>query len=343
MNNKPFRFIQIIAFTRRGAALAARLCGALENTAAFAPGKYSAAPVRPLTQSLADWTEQRFQTGNALVFIGAAGIAVRAVAPHVRGKDTDPAVLCIDEAARFVIPLLSGHLGGANRLAREIAGRLGSQPVITTATDVSGVFSPDDWAASHGCAVADTGEIKHISAALLDREPVGFHSDFPLDTPLPQGLTDALDTPCGIALGFFVTNPYPHTLHLIPRCVVAGIGCRRGTAAEVLERRLLDDLDALKLPLKAVGAVASIDLKADEPGLLELCRRLSVPLLTFSAAELMAAPGAFTPSPRVERITGADNVCERSAALAGGELISPKTAYDGVTVALAQKSYRIFF
>lgn len=334
---------QIIAFTGRGAALAARLCDELETAAAWSPQKYCTGSVRPLTQSLADWTRQRFETGSALIFIGGSGIAIRAIAPHVRSKDTDPAVLCIDEAARFVIPLLSGHLGGANRLARELAVRLGSQPVITTATDVNGIFSPDDWAAQHDCAVADIGEIKHISAALLDHEPVGFCSEFPLDTPLPQGVIHTLGTSCGIELGFIATNPYPHTLHLIPRCVVVGIGCRRDTAVETLERRLLADLDTLGLPLKSVGAVASIDLKADEPGLLELCRGLNVPLQTYTAAELMAAPGEFTPSSRVERVTGTDNVCERAAVLAGGEIISRKTAYDGVTVAVARKNYIISF
>lgn len=335
--------IHIIAFTARGAALAGRLCGLLAGCEARAPERYCREPVQPMEGSLAAWTAARFQKGNALVFVGAAGIAVRAVAPHVARKDADPAVLCMDEAGRHVVPLLSGHLGGANRLARRIAEITGGSAVLTTATDVNGVFSPDTWAAEHDCAVTDTVAVKYVSAALLDGETVGLRTEFPVATPLPPGISETEGTRCGIEISLKPKSPFAHTLHLVPRCIVAGMGCRRGVAAEALERRLRDALDALELPLAAVGTVASIDRKADEPGLLELCRRIGARFVTYTAEELMAVEGDFTPSRRVEETTGADNVCERAAVRAGGTLLSRKNCGDGVTVALARLPREISF
>lgn len=334
---------EIIAFTAQGARLAACLCGELPEAEAWAPPCYCTGPVQPLRESLAVWTARRFRQGTALVFIGAAGIAVRAIAPHVRGKEVDPAVICIDHAGRYVIPLLSGHLGGANRLAQHLAVRLGAQAVLTTGTDVSGVFSPDAWAEQHGCSVADVSQIKYISAALLRGERVGFVSEFPVKTALPDGVYAGVATRCGIEVAVRPRAHFQHTLLLIPRCIVAGIGCRRGVDVHTIRRRLVEVLREAHLPLEAVGAVASIDIKADEPGLLGLCERLNAPLLTFPAQQLMAVKGEFSSSKRVERVTGADNVCERAAVLAGGRLIVRKSAANGVTVALAQREFTVSF
>lgn len=333
----------MIAFTARGAQLAARLREALgTDCRAYAVERYRCGPVEPLKEPLAEWTEQRFRKGTTLVFIGAAGIAVRAVAPFVQSKDTDPAVICIDESGKHIIPLLSGHLGGANKSAQELARLCGGEAVLTTATDVGGVFSPDAWAAEHGCAVADIGEIKHISAALLDGEVVGLATDFPMANRLPEGLVETDGTRCGIEIAFRSRRPYQHTLHLIPRCIVAGIGCRKGVSAEVIRRRLEAVLREHNLPLAAVGTVASINLKAEEPGLLTLCAELDAPLVTYTAAQLMTAEGEFTPSERVQRLAGVDNVCERAAMLAApglkpGVLLVRKSAGEGVTVALVRR------
>lgn len=335
---------ELIAFTKRGAKLADRLCVLLPGAAAYAPARYAVGRVMPLSEPLTVWTAARFRSGNSLVFIGAAGIAVRAISPHVRAKDLDPAVLCIDEAGRFVIPLLSGHIGGANTLAREIARLLGAQAVVTTATDVNGVFSPDAWASQNGLLVADTAAVKYVSAALLDGETVGFVSDeFPVVTPLPAGIVTGMGYRCGIEIALCASKPFVHTLHLIPRCIIAGIGCRRGISVGTITRRLRETLAAHGLPEQSVGMVATIDLKKDEPGLLELCTQLRAPLQTFSPQVLMSVEGDFTTSERVLRETGADNVCERAAVQAGGSLICKKTAGDGVTVALARKMFAISF
>ena len=126
-----------LAFTSKGLALARKL-------AAAQPGDVARSGENGVT--LANWTAAQFAQSDAIVFVGAVGIAVRAIAPHCRSKATDPAVVVLDECGRFAIPLLSGHLGGANDLARRLAKAYGAVPVITTATDANGVFAVDEWA-----------------------------------------------------------------------------------------------------------------------------------------------------------------------------------------------------
>ena len=138
--------------------------------------------------SLKEWARRRFEDCEAVVFIGACGIAVRGIAPYVKSKKTDPAVLVIDECGMFVISLLSGHLGGANALAREAADFLGAQAVVTTATDLHDRFAVDVFAKRNGCEIFPMTAAKAFSAALLAGEPVGFYSDFPWEGELPAGL-----------------------------------------------------------------------------------------------------------------------------------------------------------
>lgn len=338
--------LELVAFTKTGAALAARLLERYPESRGYAPQRLCADSLQPLEEPIGDWAKARFRSGNALVFVGAAGIAVRAIAPHVREKDRDPAVLCVDERGQYVIPLLSGHLGGANALARELAAALEAIPVITAATDVEGVFSPDDWARTQGCAVGNRQEIKHLSAALLEGETIGLSSDFPVAGRLPPGVALAQRGRWGIEIRFAPSMLFERTLHLIPRIAVAGIGCRKGVGKAVLLGRLRQVLSEEGIPLEAVGTIASIDLKRDEAGLIALGETLRANFTVYSAGELMAAPGEFTASERVLAVTGADNVCERAAVLAageGGRLICRKTSGEGVTVALALREWGCTF
>jgi len=178
--------LSLAAFTARGCQLAAKIAAAFPGSSVWAPESLGteALPLRDLHA----WTEERFAEGGALVFVGAAGIAVRAIAPFIKDKFTDPAVLSVDEAGRFVIPLLSGHVGGANALARKIAEVTGGEAAISTATDVNGLFAVDVWAAKQGLVLCGREAAKHISAALLRGEKVGFCSDFPVEGPLPESI-----------------------------------------------------------------------------------------------------------------------------------------------------------
>ena len=320
----------VIAFTRRGAELGKQLAEALEASL-HVPARFAGEVGAEAYDSLEGWTERMWGEKDALIFVGACGIAVRAIAPHVRDKFTDPAVVSVDEGGRFVIPLLSGHVGGANELALRVAALTGGQAAISTATDVNGLFAVDVWARERDMVMTDRTLAKEVSAALLEGRPVGFASDF--GHPCPAGLTEG-----PAEIGVWVTwktgnGPFAHTLWLAPKGLVLGIGCRRGTPQTAIEEAVAAALTGYEPA--AVDQVATIDLKEHEPGLLAFCAAHHLPLSVYSAEELAAVEGEFTPSDFVKGITGVDNVCERAAVRAGGAILVPKQAKNGVTVAVA--------
>ena len=335
---------KFVSFTKVGAQTA-------EKAAALLPDYLTERYARTVDPSLVGTQLSRFAQQamvdcDLIVFVGAAGIAVRAVAPYLMGKAFDPAVLVIDEAGRFVIPILSGHLGGANALTERLADGLGAQAVITTATDGRAVFAVDTWAAAHNCAVVDPEHIKHVSGALLRGEPVGLQSDFPVDGRLPAQVTLDGAPDSGFVISFDQSAaPFSHTLHLVPRIVFLGIGCRKGTDEKTIEAAVQAALDGTGVPWDAVRGVASIDIKQNEPGLLHFCETHGLPLTVYSVEMLQNVPGDFTPSDFVTRTVGVDNVCERAAvcAASGGALLCHKTARNGVTIALAAQEFRARF
>lgn len=301
---------------------------------------------------LKEWTGRRFQDSEALVFVGACGIAVRSIAPFAASKKTDPAVLAADECGNYVISLLSGHLGGANALAKEAAAVLGAQPVITTATDLHRKFAVDVFAAKNQCSIFPMNAAKAFSAALLSGERVGFYSDFPWTGELPEGIEYVREKKScgGPKIGMALTvykecRPFEQTVFLVPKAVTAGIGCRKGKAESAVETLLAEALDQAGVWPQALKKAASIDLKAQEEGLLQWCRKRELPFETYSAQDLMAVPGEFSSSPFVQKVAGADNVCERSAVLAGksDRFIQRKTAGDGVTCALVLSDWSVHF
>ena len=323
-----------LAFTSKGLALARKL-------AAAQPGAVARCGENGVT--LANWTAAQFAQSDALVFVGAVGIAVRAIAPHCRSKATDPAVVVLDECGRFAIPLLSGHLGGANDLARRLAKACDAVPVITTATDANGVFAVDEWAKHQHCLVAEPARIKKVSGALLAGRTVRFASGWPIQGTPPAGVEPAGDA---VQASFALTitpTMTPNALHIIPRIAVLGIGCKRGTPADKLAYAFAAFCAETKLAPQSIAAAASIDLKMGESGLLEWARGEQLSLSFYSAETLQTAPGCFSGSEFVKTVTGVDNVCERAAVLAagGGRLICSKQAFGGVTVAAAEKEMRI--
>ena len=339
--------IALTAFTSRGAELAGRLAKALtedgHSCALWVPERLAPETGLPGYRSLGPWTGERFADSDALLFVGASGIAVRAIAPYVRDKFTDPAVVSVDETGRFAVPLLSGHVGGANDLARLVARRTGGTAAVSTATDVNGRFAVDQWAREQGFFLDGREGAKRVSAALLAGISVGVESDFPIQGPLPQGVVEG-PAEAGIALTLDPEKrPFPHTVRLIPPVLHLGIGCRRGTPAATVAKAVEGVFRSRHLSLKGVAAVCSIDLKKDEAGLLAFCQGLGLPLTPYSAGELSAVPGDFTPSPFVHGVTGVDNVCERAAVRRGGSLIVPKQAGEGVTVAVSQVPLTIRF
>lgn len=283
-----------------------------------------------------------FAAVDAMVFVGSCGIAVREVAPHVRDKRRDPAVLCLDELARFVIPLLSGHIGGANEMAAALAAFMGATPVITTATDIHNRFSVDAWAAKQGFVIGSMADAKAVSAAILEKD-VPILTPLRVLTPYPRGTVPGSGGDIGIYIGWEKTDPFQKTLHLIPKGLHLGIGCRKGTPKEAIAEAVASVFRQNRLDLRAVKCAASIDLKAEEPGLLEYCREAEIPIRFYAPERLLAVEGAFTPSEFVKSVTGVDNVCERSAMVGADCLLVGKTVENGVTVAVAAENVEVRF
>lgn len=331
--------IEAACFTRRGEELGERLAKALAGHGL----EMNLRRIGGEGPTLAGWAAEHFATADALLFIGAAGIALRAVAPHVASKTSDPAVLVLDEGANHIIPLFSGHIGGANALALQIGQALGARPVITTATDVNGVFAVDSWATANGYHIQNPGQIKRVSAKLLAGERVYLQSEFPVTGALPTGVEMA---PEGARADIGITarkGTQADTLWLSPPALVLGAGCRKGAQETALQAAFEALCERENLHPAAFGLVCSIDLKSREPGLLAFCENNHLPLRTFPADELARAPGSYTASAFVEETTGVDNVCERSAVLGGGALLVKKTAGGGVTLAVAAKNWAVTF
>lgn len=372
----------VVCFTKAGAQTAARVCEALGDAQGWAPERFAAqVGLRPF-DGIADWTQARLEEGTrALVFVGACGIAVRAIAPHVRSKLTDPAVVSVDEAGAWCVPLLGGHVGGANALARRIAGALGGQAAISTATDVRGAFAADEWAARRGLAIANPKAVRAVSSALLEGRTVGIATGagVRLAGPLPEGVvrageaggageTDAPHSPDSLAASgpdslaalIYVgpedeerarraasdipsLGPDAAVLRLVAPTTVVGVGCRRGCDPAALRQAVGTALREAGLDERGVACVASIDLKADEPAVVALAQTLGCELRTFGPGELAAQEGRFSHSDFVEAHVGVGNVCERAVAACGAELLAPKAAHDGTTVALGRRTLTLDF
>jgi cobalt-precorrin 5A hydrolase len=318
----------LVSFTARGRALVQRLADGYSQS-----DKVELVLWDKSRTSLKTFVADHFRSLDGFVFIGAIGIAVRLTAPYIESKAQDPAVVVLDEAGHYVIPVLSGHLGGANNLAQDIGRLIGAEPVITTSTDVHGIFAVDIWSKRRGCEILEIDRIKHISGALLDGQPVGLVSDFEIGGKLPAGLTPSVSGSVGFCVSLSEQKqPFEVTLHIVPKCVTLGIGCRRGTAFEDLERFIIETLAEKDISLKAVAALHSIDLKKNEPCLHRFSEIYGIPFKTFSAGELMAVQGTFERSAFVESITGVDNVCERSAmATDQGDRLGSGTEFDLVS------------
>jgi len=341
--------IRLIAFSRLGCELGNKICSALNGHECRLFSKTSAdvTGAENVTVSSSDWTKESFAAADAIVFICATGIAVRNIAPYVKHKAVDPAVISIDDKGRFVISLLSGHIGGANDLAKEIAEKIGAVPVITTATDIRGKFSVDSYAEKHDMHIGSMLLAKDVSSVIVDGGRVGLASNI----PVTGGIPPELDLNGKEDLGIFISysgseGPFAKTLRLTPRCHILGIGCRKGILTEKIEVLVNEVLERENISLKSVKAVASIDIKNNEEGLLGFSKKIGAEPIFFSSDELASLPDmGFTPSDAVRKVTGVDNVCERAAYAASrnGEIIVKKTSKDGVTLAVVREPFFLDF
>lgn len=288
------------------------------------------------------WTRDHFSSHDVLLFVGATGIAVRAIAPYIRNKVSDPAVVVVDELGKYVIPVLSGHIGGANRFARRLAGELSATPVITTATDLTGAFAVDSWASENGLKILNTERIKAVSSKLLAGRKVYMRCDFPVVGELPDGVV--LDVSRYEVALTAERHDTDEVLALVPPVLTVGIGCRRGADEEQVRQAFETAMEESGYLKEAVCRVCSIDIKADEAGIIKFCEDNGLEFKTFSKEELKSVEGEFSSSQFVKSVTGVENVCERSAVLgSGGRLVLSKRSQNGVCVAIAISEYSAYF
>ncbi len=317
-------------------------------------------------ERLADAVGEKFNAYDGHIFIMSTGIVVRMIAAHMRHKRIDPAVVVMDERGNHVISLLSGHIGGGNRLAEQVAAVIGAIPVITTATDVNAVPAVDLLATERGLFIENPSAIKTVSMALLKGEKLGLYDPFgllcgaiPQNSLLPsgtdfQGTANAkpedtwshpvfTDGITGVFVDDRVVDLPPEVLVLRPRSLAAGIGCNRNTPQREIQELLFQVLKRFGLSKNSLARVGTVDLKADEPGLLNLAEALDIPLQFFGKVELKRVDGIENPSAVVEKHIGVKSVCEASAILAAkmGELIVPKQSTKNVTVAIARERFTL--
>ncbi|MFA5809765.1 MAG: precorrin-3B C(17)-methyltransferase [Thermoleophilia bacterium] len=295
--------------------------------------------------NIAEALPERFIAGDTLVCVMAAGIVFRILAPYLKSKQDDPAVIVIDEEGGHVIPLLGGHAAGANALAEKVASFLGVEAAITTSSDVQGLIAPDDVARRLDAVVADPVELRRVTALLVDGRPVCIEAfvDPGIDGYgwVPYG-GDLSGYEGRLLVSHLVENDGDYadeqvrTARLIPRKVVAGIGCKRGTGSEQVVAAIMDSFAGAGIDPRAIGVIASIDIKNDEAGIKEAAKQLGARLKFYSAGDLAAM--GFPGNDFVASKVGTPAVSEPAALLASGDnasLVLEKSKHGPVTVALA--------
>lgn len=378
--------LAIISFTENGIKLSQTVAKRLSGRKVMLYTKCSRYTAEDLKvqrgkESLQVWTAQRMAEGDALLFIGACGIAVRAIAPNLTDKLHDVPVLVMDEEGQYVIPILSGHVGGANELARELAGLMNACPVITTATDVQKKFAVDLFAKRNHLEIMNKDGIAKVSAKALAGRQLTiavraqniecYHPKF--CEVREEDFTEAENQllreanmhkhdqeVCGVEPPLrlvpyvknqpvdIVVSEMPDNknalIWLRPRRYVVGMGCRKNKDTEELLAFYQETLEQAMVEPGEVYALASIDKKKDEPGLLAISERMRIPFFTYTAEELNRVGACVHSSEFVKAQVGVDNVCER-AALAGcganGTLIYEKQAFDGMTIAIAERNWSV--
>lgn len=336
----------VFALTERGLPLAEKIAGSLGTVDVFEPrALVSGGLKKEVTRS--------FRSAGALVFISAVGIAVRCVAPLLKGKHTDPAVVVADERGRFAISLLSGHMGGANALTEKVAKVLRAAPVITTATDIWGLPSVEDLARQFSLVIEDPKKIKAVNSAILAHGKVfvidgsprrraevtkAFKGVFTCCKTFPErlGPFDA----CVLVSSMVEAIPsscVQKTLVLRPRDIAVGVGCGKGVSKALIRKALLEAFEVAGLSTLSIKKIATIDIKKNEKGLKTLAMELDAPIMTYGAKELNKVKCPSRPSSAVMKATGAYAVAEPAALISSGakRLCLKKTKIGHVTIAAA--------
>ena len=357
--------MSVISFTERGMRLSLKLADVWEKLrnsvgceklvlytkCTACSDKETVHSVKYVEWSVGAWTREQMQANHILLFIGACGIAVRAIAPYLTDKLHDSPVLVMDEMGQYVIPILSGHFGGANEIALQIAEAMEASPVITTATDLNRKFAVDLFAKKNGLTIMNKEGIAKVSSKVLAGKDIIISIE-------PGHICEECRLPAGVSLvsyppkecvDILITaeeKEFDTAILLKPREYVIGMGCKRGKETEKIENLILRSLEDAGIKTEQLLTLASIDRKKDEQGFLSWSRKNHVPFITYTAEQLKEVVGEFEGSAFVMENVGVDNVCERAALRAcgsTGRIIYGKHAEDGMTIAIAKREWSVTF
>ncbi|MGR6546232.1 cobalt-precorrin 5A hydrolase [Paenibacillus tundrae] len=355
-----------VAITKHGVEMVRNMAGQFPGTDVFYMTKFARGDEQQLGYNMFEGSVKLilpdlFKRYNGIILFISLGAVVRMIAPLLVDKKVDPAVLVIDDRGEHVISVLSGHLGGANELTRQVAEVLGARPVITTASDVQGTIPVDLFGRELGWTVDSFDKATPVSAAVVNEEPValiqetGERNWWKYDKPVPDHIrtfhsmaeTESFAFNAALVISDrlltdeeqqrFMSNGVLYR----PKSLVLGMGCNRGTSLEELEQEVLATLAEQSLSVKSVRNIATIDLKKDEEGLLALCQKYGWELVTYSPAELNTVT-LPNPSETVFKYTGAYGVSEPAALLSSGadHWLLEKKKSGNLTISIARIPFK---
>ncbi len=336
--------VAVYGLTKGGSALAVALAKKMDWSAFVKYGDAENNRVTLLDRPIKQLIAEHFKRYDFLVFIMATGIVVRTIAPLIESKTTDPGVIVIDEKAKHVISLLSGHIGGANQFAKTIALAIGATPVITTATDLNDTIAFDVVAVKNDFIIANISALMHISQAMINRDVVALYSACRIKGKLPDNVAIVasgaeLNRQYNVAVTeqrIDVACKSGYLLHLIPRSLVVGIGCRKGKTAAEIDVALNSVLDQYGIDARAIHHIATVDVKRDEAGLLAFCETNGYRLDVVERRRIAAIEKQFTTSSFVKKTIGVGAVAEPVAYLSSdrGERLVAKQRCGGISIAI---------
>lgn len=349
---KEDKGLVVFSLTEAGARLGLKLIESLGEGQICLPRRLDAIPeMSQKAQYFEHWDEafrKAFLNYSKLICIMATGIVVRSLAPLIKSKLQDPAIVVLDEKGRFAISLLSGHWGGANRLARRVANCLGGEAVITTATDVQGQPAIDQLAGDMDGKIEPLSKLKLFNRLLAEKQRIYLYSPWPVRADIASTFTwqewtdnEAEYLEPALIISHHQTTPSEKRdiIQIRPRNLYLGIGCRKGVSLGQVKEALARVYDFFKLDHDCLAGLATIVLKQDEPALKQLAIEMKLELYCFTQIEIESLEGCYQSSDWVKQTLGVGGVCEPAAILASrmGITLVPKQKVGPVTISVAME------
>lgn len=288
-----------------------------------------------------DFVGEVFQSYEILIFIMATGIVVRSIAPYLEHKAVDPAIIVMDDQGKYAIPILSGHIGEANKYSIELAQKMGAQAIVTTASDIRDLIAVDTLAMKHNLSIDNFMSAKEITAMLLDGDDIGVLSEVGLSEKFPENVflieeKDINEVDGIIFIGMAKRSFCKPFVRLIPRKYTVGIGCKKGMGIEHILNKIEETFTELGLEAKAISKFATVDVKQEEEGILAAAKHYHVRLEIIEREDILAVEDKFLTSDFVKETIGVGAVAEPCGYLASGrgKCIMEKKAYDGLTLSI---------